>query len=60
MHLLELDLKNKFHEEYKALDDLAQHIKFKTNNIQKAHKKFIDCQYQTDLVWREINKNTID
>lgn len=58
IHLLEIDLKNKFHEEYKALDDLAQQIKLKTNNIQKSHQKFIDCQYQTDLAWKELMINS--
>lgn len=58
LNLLEFDLRYKFREEYNALDDLARHIKHKSNKVQEAYQKFIDCQHQTDIIWSEIINNT--
>lgn len=52
--MVELELRYKFREEHNALDELARHIKYKSNKVQKGYNKFISSQYQTDIVWSDL------
>ncbi|XP_055321469.1 uncharacterized protein LOC129577824 [Sitodiplosis mosellana] len=52
--LLEMELRYKLRDEHNALDELARHIKYKSNQVQKCYNKFIDSQYRTDIAWSDL------
>lgn len=55
---LGLELKYQFREELNALEELAQNLKYKTNNVQKCYRKFLHSQHKTDSVWSELIHST--
>lgn len=55
--LLALELRYKLRDEHNALDELARHIKYKSDRVQKCYKKFIAAQYRTDIAWSELVDN---
>lgn len=53
---LGLELKYQFREELNALEDLAQSINLKTNDVQQCYQKFLNTQHKTDTIWSELIK----